>query len=188
MQPYNHALNTPEAAVDTLARLLDARAPISQSDAVDALIAAGIPAEIADRAYRFTQIAWGRVLLDGLGIGFAPDYMFLNPHGKVLETGLLDDDPCYQAALKLAPTYRQAPAFRAIAPTSSEVNAINSMLNQGSKPENLQLTTAFFFLGDPSPIGLTRVRQLIHGQAKTELAKLGKTPKWIRPWWQFWKP
>ena len=64
---------TPDAAVDRLAKILDTRGELEEEAIYRAMSDTGIHPPVADRAFKFTQIAWGRVLLDGSGITFSPD-------------------------------------------------------------------------------------------------------------------
>jgi hypothetical protein len=95
---------TPEAAVTCLAEILDFCQPVefTEDQVYDALAEAGVPASVADQAYKFTQIAWGRVLLEGLGIQFSPDYLCFNAAGEVVESGRLAEQPYFVAALAAA--------------------------------------------------------------------------------------
>jgi len=79
------------------------------------MAAAGVEGRIADRAYKFTQSAWGRVLLDGMGIQFSTDYICFNGVGEIIESGAVDSEPCFVAALRLANEYRQTQGFKRLA-------------------------------------------------------------------------
>ncbi len=89
---------TPRAAVARLVELIDTDADFMEEDVYAAMAQAGVPASTADRAFKFTQIAFGRVFLDGMGIRFPPDYLCFNAAGDVIESGLLAEQPFFVAA------------------------------------------------------------------------------------------
>jgi hypothetical protein len=58
---------TPDAAVACLAEIVAQRATFEEEDIYEAMRKVGVPDAVADRAYKFAQIAWGRAFLAGLG-------------------------------------------------------------------------------------------------------------------------
>jgi hypothetical protein len=171
---------TPEEAVERLATVLMADSEVCPDDIYDALAKAGVPDDVADRAYKFTQIAWGRVLLGGLGLRFPPDYFCLNASGDIIESGQLEDEPFFVAATAVAADRRRAKGFSRFAAMSADVSAINSALHAGSKPENLSLAPPALFLEAPTPEGLVKAKQEI-GRRLSASRGAGK-----KRWWQFW--
>ena len=152
---------TPEAAVARLAEIVAARAEFTEDDLYDAMIEAGFSESVTDRAYKFTQTAWGRVFLDGLGIQFSPGYFCLNGTGDIVESGAIADEPYFAAATVLAPRYIGTPGFARFAMMSADVHAINNALNAGSQPEDLVTGPAALFLEPATPEGLEKARQAI---------------------------
>ncbi|MBL8605865.1 MAG: hypothetical protein JNL38_01035 [Myxococcales bacterium] len=152
---------TPEQAVDRLAAVLMNDPELSASDIYDALARAGVPDDVADRAYKFTQIAWGRVFLGHLGLRFPPDYFCLNARGDIVESGQLDEEPYFVAATGLAAEHRRSRGFARFAAMSADVNAINDALHAGSKPENLSIAPPALFVEAPTPEGIAKARQEI---------------------------
>jgi hypothetical protein len=167
---------TPEAAVAQLAEIVAPRTEFTEKDVYAAMADAGMPAPVADRAYKFTQIAWGRVLLNGLGIRFSPEYTCFSGDGEVIESGRLAEQPCFAAATSIAGEYVGSPGFERLALMAAEVHAVNELLNKGSKPENLATTPPALFMEAPTSAGMERARQHL-SQA------LSRTK---RPWWRFW--
>src|SRR5262245_56854082 len=84
---------TPVAAVTRLAEIVAASPELTEDENYEAMAAAGVPEVLADRAYKFTQIAWGRVLLDGKGIEFPPDYCYTTTNGDEEGEAVLADEP-----------------------------------------------------------------------------------------------
>lgn len=173
---------TPDAAVACLAEIVVSRAEFSEHEIYQAMGTAGVPEPIADRAYKFTQIAWGRVFLDGMGVRSPPDFLCFNAEGDVAESGQLAEEPYFVAAMQLAKQHSQSPGFIRLALMSADVNAVNSLLNQGSKPENLATSRAAFFLEPPTAVGMEKASRTLSQQFAST-----KTPaKRNKPWWRFW--
>lgn len=180
----------PEAAIVSLAEIIAARSEFTEDELYVAMSAAGIPIPVADRAYKFTQTAWGRVFLDGLGVQFGADYLCFNAAGEVIESGRLADQPYFAAAVRLAPQYARSPGFRRFVLMSADVNAVNSALHAGSKPENLVMGPAAFFLEAPTAAGMDKARRLLSEQtsAGSRAGRFGEREPVAakKPWWQFW--
>jgi hypothetical protein len=151
----------PEVAVRRLAEIIAARSDFTEDELYDAMSEAGIPDPIADRAYKFTQTAWGRTILDGLGVQFDADYLCFNAAGDVIESGQIADQPYFAVAVRLAPQYAQSPGFQRFVLMSADVNAVNNALNAGSKPEDLVIGPAAFFMEAPTPAGMDKARRLL---------------------------
>src|SRR6266540_2237247 len=96
---------SPESAVAWLADIVAARPEFTEDEVYAAMADAGVPDSLADRAYKFTQVAWGRAFLAGLSVQFSPEYVCFNGSGKVVETGRLADERCFAAASRLAQRY-----------------------------------------------------------------------------------
>lgn len=96
---------TPEAAVARLVEIIATRPEFDEDEVYAAMADAQIPRRIADRAYKFTQIAWAHVFLDGLGVSLAPDYLCFNAAGEVTESGQLAQQPYFVAAMDAARRY-----------------------------------------------------------------------------------
>jgi hypothetical protein len=152
---------SPQTAVAWLADIVAGWGDFTEDDVYTALAEAGVPIALADRAYKFTQTAWGRELLAGLGISFAPTYLCLNGAGEVVESGLLADEPCFATAVGLARKYRGAPGFLRLAVMSADVNTVNNALHAGSKPENLVTAPACLFLEAPTAQGMENARKAL---------------------------
>jgi hypothetical protein len=172
---------TPEAAVTRLAEIIATRDDFTENDLYAAMADAGIPAPVADRAYKFTQTAWGRVFLDGIGVRFSNDYLCFNGAGDVIESGLLADQPYFSAAMRLAPQYARSPGFPRFALMSADVNAVNGALKSGSKPENLVMGPAALFMEAATPAGIAKARDILTGWVSASKQVTDK-----KPWWRFW--
>jgi len=181
---------SPETAVAWLAELAAPR-EFSEDELYAAMAEVGIPDRLADRAYKFTQTAWGRALLAPLGVRFSPLYYCFNAAGDVIESGRLADEPCFTAAQRLFEHYGGAPGCKSLMLCSAEVNAINQSLNAGKEPEGLVGSPAFFFLEAPTPEGMEKAQRQIVDLVAPPLAE-GRAPKPAsgaeasKPWWRFW--
>jgi hypothetical protein len=177
---------TPEDAVTRLAEIVAPRAEFSEDEIYAAMTAAGIPDGVADRAYKFTQTAWGRAFLAGMGIQFHPDYLCFNAGGDVTESGPLADEPYFAAASRLVGRFTQSPGFGRLALMSADVNAVNNALHAGSKPENLAMGPAALFLEAATPAGLEKARRVLseHLSRRRPTTPSESAPE--KPWWRFW--
>jgi hypothetical protein len=176
---------TPLDAVQKVAQVLrdSAAEPQNESKVVTALVEAGVQADIAGRAYKFTQIACGRKLLDGMGITFSNEFLCFNRFGDVVESGRLDEESYYRAALEEAvPEKMGGDAFANFAATSAEFDAVNNALNAGSEASNLVMAPAFLFLETPTESGIVSAHQVI----QRHVQRIGKTNARRGPWWKFW--
>ncbi len=152
---------TPEAAVSQLAEIVVARRAFSEDDVYAAMADAGIPTDVADRAYKFTQTAWGRAFLAPLGVRFSPDYVCFNASGDIIESGRLEDEPYFIAARALAKQHARSEGFQQLALMSADAHAINTALNKGSKAEDLVTAPVFLFLEAPTEAGMDKARRVI---------------------------
>jgi hypothetical protein len=173
----------PSDAVAELAAILLASPDASEEEIYNALTRRGLTKGIADRTYKLTQIAWGRVFLDDLGITFLDQYYCLNAQGCVVEDGRLTDEPYFQAASRLAGESIHTSAFLRLALASADVHNINELLKAGSKPENLLVSASFVFLAMPTPEGL-RAAQVVMDAHHEEIRRTHKRKP--KPWWRFW--
>src|SRR5258707_9733860 len=124
-----------ETAVQTAIRLL------AEGEADNFIVVLmeteGVSAAVAERALAFVPLAFGRMLLGGMGITFAEECLMA--HGASTVTLPLKTIPVYQAALAAAQRSQGAAEFSPVALRSSEVSAVNNALNNGSQPQNLIL-------------------------------------------------
>ena len=189
IQVKNGGPVTPEDAVTRLAEIVAARQEFTEDEVYAALADAGVADAFADRAYKFTQTAWGRAFLAGLGVQFSPEYVCFNASGEVIESGRLADEPCFAAASRLAQRYAGTPGFKRLALTSADADVINNALHEGSKPEDLVTAPAFLFLEAPTPAGMENARRVIAQytaalQGPAAPATRESAP--AKPWWRFW--
>lgn len=169
---------TPEAAVTLLAEIVSNRSDFTDDEVYAAMSDTSMADSIADLAYKFTQIAWGRALLRDLGIEFPDNYICFNGEGEVIESGLLEEQPYFVAAVAMAKQYAETPGFQRLALMAAEVHAVNDLLLQGSEPQNLKTTPPALFLEPATPEGQEHAREYL-------MQTLGPQ-KTKKPWWQFW--
>lgn len=171
---------TPEETVHRLAQILEGLPAFSEDDVYSAMAAAGIPAADADRAYKFTQIACGRMLLDGLVGRFSNDYFWLDGSGEAVESGKLQDEPYFAAATALV-SRRPSGWMSQLGSMSADFAAVNEALTKGSEPGNLETGPVVLFLANPDASAMEKA-------ANQLMATLLKTPKPVapKPWWKFW--
>jgi len=152
---------TPEDSVQQLARIVTADSQFTEDSVYAAMANANIPDREADLAYKFTQAAWGRMLLDGMGIKFADDYHCLDRNGDVVDSGKLSAEPHFFAATSLGKSYGSQAGFKRLASMSSDFHAVNQALHAGSKPENLVTAPLMLFLEAPTDAGMVKAQHFL---------------------------
>lgn len=175
---------SPIEAVQQLAAVLAKMAPpFSEDDVYAALEAAGVPAAEADRAYKFGQLACGRQFLDGLGVTFSNDYVCFNSNGSVVETGKVNEEKYFVAAMQYATADKiGAQSFSHFALMSADVHAVNNALNSGSNPKDLITAPGFLFLESPTEAGWANAQRIM----ARYVAKMRAVTPSRKPWWKFW--
>lgn len=184
---------TPESAVLRLFETLAANPNLTQHEAYETLTDADVPPPLADRTYKFTQVALGRALLADMGIAFSTDYLCFDAEGEVRESGQLAEEPSFAAASRLSSRYLPLPACQSLALASADVQAVNNALNAGSRPEELVMAPVCNFLEAPTAAGMQKVQHLLRQRLAALTEPRGgassppPTPQKNTPRWQFWK-
>ena len=169
----------PEETVSALADIFDSLSSLTEDATYERMHAIGLPDRDADRAYKFTQIACGRLLLEGIVGRFHDEYFWLNASGETVESGRIQDEPYFSAAATLLRT-RSCPWAGNLGAMSADVAAINQLLKRGSKPGNLETGPSVLFLEMPTEEGMRKAGQLT-------LRDLRAPIRPARAWWQFWR-
>jgi len=154
---------TPEQAVLALCEILKAVPDACEDEIYSLLERAGLSPSLADRTYKFAQVAWGRSFLGNLNLNitFSNEYVCFDANGDVTEAGRLSEEPSYAAAVQQGRNTAGGRGFANIALRAPEVHAVNNALNYGSTPENLSTTTTYLFLEVPTKAGIRNVQKLI---------------------------
>lgn len=163
----------PEETVACLVKILAARPEFTEEEVYAAMANAGIPDDAADRAYKFTQIAWGQVLLDDLGVKSTEEYICLNGAGEAIESGRLERQPHFAAALAVARRHPPPPGLRRFALMSADVSAVDSAIRKGSRLEDLAMGPAALFMEQPSEAGLEKARRRLRKKLSRHSASPG---------------
>ena len=159
---HSRVQTPPEAAVAQLTEAIAAHTEFTEDDLYAAMARTGIPFPAADRAFKFTQIAWGQHFLAGLGdVKLAPDYLCFNGAGDVIESGLLSVQPYYVAAMATTKRYESSPGFQRFALMSADVQAINKALKAGSKLAYLDMAPPALFMEPATPAGIEKAQRLL---------------------------
>lgn len=153
---------TPEScAVTKLVEIVNEShsAEFDETRILEKMVDAGIPGRQAERALRFTQVAWGRLLLASLQITFSPIYLYFDANGNLVESDQVETEPFYSVAYTLAPRYLSTPAFKQLAASSADVQAVNQALHQGVEVRGGRMGPSFLFLEQPNEEGWRRAQQ-----------------------------
>lgn len=177
----------PEEAVRKLAEFVTPRVEFTEDEAYAALDAAGVPPAQAALAYTFTQTAWARSFLARTEIQFSPTYFRFDAAGKVVESGLLAEQPYFIAAAALAPQFASTPGFTGLAMTSADVNALAAAIDSGNPSPVVASGPAGFFLEPPTAAGMAEAQRILteHVRKEAGFSKKGAASP-AKPWWKFW--
>ena len=172
---------TPEEQVQIILAVAEENAGIDQAKYHAALTARGVPLHEAQDSYRLVQIAFGRFLMKGMGVRFSPDCWRYTESGEHRATEQLENHPVFRAAQKVSPTQMTKPVIDALVLTSPELKAVNDLMQQGSKSEDLALAPVVLFEGNPDNAAIQKagehMRRHLNDAAETEARK---------PWWKVW--
>jgi hypothetical protein len=180
----------PADAVSQLVQTISALPEFAEDDLYAALKIAGASDSVADMAIKFTQIAFGRAFLDGLGMQFSPEYLLFDGEGNLVERGLLEEQSYFVAAMSLAPQCIRSPGCAKFALMSADVQAVNSALHAGSRPQDLVCSLAAVFVEPPTAAGLEKAQQLLTEGASVEnpahVRRSDPAGTAKKQWWKFW--
>jgi hypothetical protein len=119
----------------------------SSLDSAGLRLALSIDADLthaeAGAVLELVPLAFGRVLLDGMGIVFSDEYVRIDENGTERLRRKLGDEPLFREALELAPEVMATSGqdvFTAVAIRSSELQAVNNALNAGADPSGLMMS------------------------------------------------
>jgi hypothetical protein len=119
----------------------------SWDNLTNALDNSEIPHSLTDSLLEFMPLAFGRVLLDGMGIEFSNFYVRFDAETGRKQKKLFIDNSVYQELFEVASyivTNKMAgEAFTAVALRSSEVMSVNDLLKKGSNPKDLVLSPPY---------------------------------------------
>lgn len=124
-----------------IARLLRIASEEPELDDVvlfDRLVAAGVERGRAWRLVTFVPIAFGRTIIDALGIDAPPTYLRRNGRGRD-KRRRLRDEPEFRAAADHLDDFSGRAGFKELAVRSAEVNAVNNALKAGSDAVDMRL-------------------------------------------------
>jgi hypothetical protein len=161
-------------AVKIAAPLFHAQKSLEDEDLVNTLTEVGVPLLLARRIVVFMPLAFGRIMLKELNVNVSDVYEYFQKKGGFTDKKRrkLVDEPVYKESLKLAAKMAgketTGQIFLAIAFRSAEVNAVNQMELQGSKPENIVLTP------------MLTMWDLYEESDNLEASQ-------TKNWWEFWK-
>ena len=138
-------------AIIQLAKLAQAHPYLDDEGLVEVLCRQGVNPLSARRLVAFVPIAFGRALLEPMGVIVDPNFE-THPHGpqglvkspRSVTSRPLASVPEYVAARSMATTLKRTPGFRQLAARGAEVNAAESAMRQGATAdEDLHFTPVF---------------------------------------------
>ncbi len=169
----------PSAAILLYTRLCVEAQGLGDDTIVPSMVQHGCLPELALEVARLVPVAFGRQFLSGMGISFSDAYWLFSDDGDVEERRTLSSNAVYMEAVNLAPSLMSKAVVSTIVFRSSEADAVNTALNNGSKPANLRLAPVAIFYGQPTDTGLQRAQEQITASLRDWPASEGK-----KPWWK----
>ncbi len=115
--------------------------------------------DIAFKICHLTPILAARYLLRDLGVTFQNNYLILDRNGEIAERGNIQDNNDIMNALRtfeFTPQEAKKIMFR-----SSEVSALNDLINSGNNPEDLLMSPPVMFCEEPTEAGLIKAEKII---------------------------
>jgi len=119
------------------------------------VVAAGIEPKHAARLVEFLPMAYCRLILTGTGTRFSDIFRRRQHNGSLSHEQKLASEPLWTEIMSFARAEQAAGVagkdLLAIASHSAEFDAVNRLLNRGSKPEDLALSTAVLVWPEEGP-------------------------------------
>lgn len=133
-------------------------------DVISALAVGGIDRAEVVAAMHFTQVAFGRFLLEGIVLNLPEEYVRMRPDGEIYERGIVETHPMFVAARRLAATPTGMIAFQTIVSRSPEINAISKALQAGSHSPGARMSPLLIIDSPPTEAGKRMVRAFIESE------------------------
>ena len=130
---------------------------VSDEEILRRLVATGCERMMAARLVEFVPMAYCRVLLADSGVRFSNSFQRKLGDGSLSAQRLLEEEPLWAEVVSFAAAERHAGVTRKallmVAARSGEFDAVNQLLNEGSKLENIAMTPILFQWSDDGPAG-----------------------------------
>jgi hypothetical protein len=152
--------------------------------AAELLASEGIDKELVHRIYTLSPLAFGRVVLHGIGVDYSPYYTRIKSDGSLQKQLHLMREPVFARSMALSQAIMSGElleAFKELATTSAEFDAINNALHAGSNPKDLKLSPSLIPDHDTSNQAVAQAVEQLQNQSK----KAAPTSL-RRRWWRFW--
>lgn len=155
---------------------------LKDEDLLDIFIKKGFPPDIARKIVVFMPLAFGRVMMNELKVETSDEFEYFRKKGTFTDKQRrkLNNIAIYREAFVIASRMSQSDDedFWAVAGRSAEINAVNHLKAQGSKPHNIVLTPmlTMWELEEEPPPNYTDSIQAAKPQ-----------PTSNKNWWEFWK-
>jgi hypothetical protein len=163
---------TEEQSIQWMIDFVTANPQATSADILNGLQQAGLTLAESSAAFNFTQMAWGRLHLEQLGVVLVDWYTCFNAHGELLAHGKLTEHPQYAAAVRLAPHYQSLDAFQKLANESNEVKQTLAALDANIPLEKFGLPPIYMMLENPTEIGLQRAQTYVESQSAIDSARV----------------
>ncbi len=117
---------------------LTARLPLDDAGTtINRLVRLGLDRAISWQVMGLVPIYAGRILIGDMGPSFSNKFDEFDQTGRMISSGHLSEFDIYREIMAHDAVIRAHPAFRQLALSSSEVFAINDLIQGGSKPTDI---------------------------------------------------
>jgi hypothetical protein len=151
------------------------------------LLRQGVARELAEKVIVFVPLAFGRLVLDRVGVAYSSDFTRAATDGTYASKYRLDDEPIYRQAVLLAPSYAASPrygqAFEAVCAWSGEVSIVSDALGRNDDPRTITLGPPVISMPPAEDRKIHDVARAIAPSVKPAAAGASRAKRW----WQFWR-
>ncbi len=156
----------PEAMVDAYIAEVLASPESDHEQLVAVLVARGAAAPEAVAAIHFTQIAFGRLMLQETEAKFTDEYVRMRPDGEIYDRGILPTHPMVLAALHAATRPETEAVFQRIGMSSPEVATFAHSMSRGSDLSAQTMSPVIIIDSDPTEQGVRVVKALVESELR----------------------
>jgi hypothetical protein len=171
--------------VEQYARVVTNNPSVVDDEIEAALVSAGCSRVDTHMVIQLAPIAFGRLILDGLGCKIHPELIFFDTNGEVISRTRCVDDPVYVEVAQLAAA--RPDLARAVATKSSELRAVSNALDAGSQVSDLVLSPPIAFRGVPSPAGVAHAQRVMNTALLAQVVAVEPESAARRSWWRLWR-
>ena len=147
-QPTQRSVGDPAEALEGMYRLIELASDHPQfddADFVEGLVESGVDPDTANRLIVFVPLAFGRYVVEELGVRTDPTYERWLDDGTKRGPFALMDRVEFRVAMEHRDHLMSLSGAKNLAVRSAEVNVVNQMLHDGADPTGCVLTAVLVY-------------------------------------------